>query len=170
MAAGGAAVDAVLLLHTPPGVFARIVPFLIASDSVALLAQPSLTAGLARHHNRATALAWPLTGLMPIYSGYFGAGSGVLLFAALLMLVEDRPPEANAIKNMLVGTAAAVSAAIFRPAGPVDWKAAVPLATGLFLGSTAGPVIARRMSTSAARRSVAGRGIALAVELWINPV
>ncbi len=106
---------------------------------------------------------------MSIYSGYFGAGSGVQLLAALLTLVEDRLLEANAIKNMLVGAAAAVSAAIFIPVGAVDWKAAAPLAAGLFLGSTAGPVIARRMPTSAVRWSVATLGIALATDLWINP-
>jgi hypothetical protein len=43
VAALGAAVGAVLLLVTPPGAFAAIVPYLVAAGSVALLAQPVLT-------------------------------------------------------------------------------------------------------------------------------
>src|SRR5689334_14365051 len=43
VAALGAAVGAVLLLVTPPGTFALVVPYLVAAGAVALLAQPLLT-------------------------------------------------------------------------------------------------------------------------------
>src|SRR5205085_3141330 len=44
VAAAGAALGAGLLLLTPPGVFARVVPFLVAAGALALLVQPALTA------------------------------------------------------------------------------------------------------------------------------
>lgn len=50
-------------------------------------------------------------GLISVYGGYFGAGSGVLLLAVTLILLDPRLPEANAIKNMLVG-ASAVAATV----------------------------------------------------------
>ena len=73
----------------------------LASGSVALLAQPWLTAHLGA--TRSGPLTWPLVGLVSVYGGYFGAGSGIMLLALLLVLVDDRLPEANAVKNMLLG-------------------------------------------------------------------
>ena len=99
---------------------------------------------------------------MSVYSGYFGAGSGIMLLALLLVLVDHRVPEANAIKNMLLGAATLASALVFVTAGPVDWTAVMPLAAGLFAGSAVGPVIARRVSPRALRWAVAGLGLALA--------
>ena len=158
----GAAAGSVLLLVTPPGVFARLVPFLVAFASLALLAQPWLTARARQH---ATPAQVPI-GVVAVYAGYFGAGSGILLLAVLLVLVDDRLPEANAIKNMLLGAATLASAVVFVVAGPVDWTAVVPLAAGLFAGSAAGPVIARRVSPRALRWAVASLGLGLAVALW----
>ena len=45
VAAAGGAAGSVLLLATPAGVFARVVPFLITAGSLALLLQPRITAG-----------------------------------------------------------------------------------------------------------------------------
>ena len=139
------------LLVTPSGVFVRLAPFLVALASLAMLVQPWLTARTPRESGRLRLLTWPLIGLVSIYSGYFGAGSGIMLLAVLLVLVDNRVPEANAIKNMLLGAATLASAVVFVVAGPVDWTAVVPLAAGLFAGSAAGPVIARRVSPRALR-------------------
>jgi uncharacterized membrane protein YfcA len=169
VAACGAGAGAALLLSTPPGAFSRVVPFLVAAGSLALLAQPWLTARFPRHPHKAGAFVLPLVGLVSIYTGYFGAGSGVMLLAVLLVLVDERLPEANAVKNMLVGAGAVAAAAIFVLAGPVDWRAVAPLAVGLFAGSTVGPVIARRVPPTVVRWIVAALGIALAIELWMRP-
>jgi uncharacterized membrane protein YfcA len=168
VAACAAGVGSLLLLVTPPGVFSRVVPFLVAVASLALLVQPWLTGQAARRPERARLLAWPLAGLVSIYAGYFGAGSGVMLLALLLVLVDDRLPEANAIKNMLLGVMSLVSAAVFVVVSPVDWAAAAPLAIGLFGGSAIGPVIVRRLPARAIRWAVVALGFALAVELWLR--
>ena len=74
VAAFGAAVGAVLLLVTPPGAFAVIVPYLVAAGAVALLAQPVLTKAVRGRRGHALV---PI-GLIAVYGGYFGAGSGIL--------------------------------------------------------------------------------------------
>jgi uncharacterized protein len=168
VAACAAGAGSLLLLVTPPGVFSRVVPFLVALASLALLFQPWLTAQAARRPERARLLAWPLVGLVSGYGGYFGAGAGVMLLALLLVLVDDRLPEANAVKNMLLGVMGLVSAAVFVAAGPVEWAAAAPLALGLFGGSALGPVIARRLPARAIRWTVVALGFALAVDLWLG--
>lgn len=70
---------------------------------------------------------------------------------------------------MLIGAGALTSAAAFAALGPVDWTAVAPLSLGMFVGSTIGPRIARRLPASLLRWLVALIGIGLAIQLWINP-
>jgi uncharacterized membrane protein YfcA len=168
LACAGSAAGAVLLLTTPPGLFSRIVPWLVAAGSVALLAQPALTARVRGRAHRSLATV-PLVALLAVYSGYFGAGAGVLFLAVLLVLVDERLPEANALKNMLNGACAVAAAAVLVAAGPVPWGVVTPLAVGLFAGSTVGPMVARRLPATAIRWAVAVLGLGLAVRLWAAP-
>ncbi|NUW33161.1 sulfite exporter TauE/SafE family protein [Nonomuraea sp. SMC257] len=163
---GGAAGSA-LLMSTPPGVFARIVPFLVAAGSLALLVQPRLAA-LRRHSDGGVLLPVALVALS-VYSGYFGAGSGVMVLALLLITSEPHLPTANALKNMLLGAGVLVSAAAFAVFTPVAWSAVVPLSVGLFAGSTLGPLVTRRVPARVLRPLVALVGLVLAVTLWVQP-
>jgi uncharacterized protein len=171
IAACGGLAGSVLLLVTPPGVFSRVVPFLVAVGSLALLAQPWLA---ARPSWRADAgwgrLLLPFGLLaLSVYNGYFGAGSGVLLLALLLLTADERLATANALKNMLLGAATVTSAVLFVVVTRVDWAAVGPLAAGLFCGSLAGPWVARRLPPAVLRWLVALTGLALAVHLWLDP-
>jgi uncharacterized protein len=166
----GGAVGAALLLSTPPGVFARVVPFLVAAGSLTLLAQPKLA---ARRQRRQTHHGGPIlpTGLFAVslYNGYFGAGSGVMTLALMLLTVDGNLPRANALKNMLIGVGAVVSAIALVSFGPVEWTAVAPLAVGMFAGSTLGPRVTRRLPARILRWAVALLGMALAVELFVRP-
>jgi uncharacterized membrane protein YfcA len=130
VAAFGSAVGSVLLLITPAGMFARMVPFLVAGGSVVLLAQPVLLKLRERILVSAPLLTVLLVGAVSIYGGYFGAGSGVMLLAVVSVLVDPRIPPANAIKNMLIGATSLASATVFMINGGVQWNAVLPLAGG----------------------------------------
>jgi uncharacterized membrane protein YfcA len=175
LSALGGATGSVLLLSTPPGIFARVVPFLVAAGSLALVAQPWLVGDPSKNKRGRTSSALrsavlPL-GLIAVsvYGGYFGAGSGVMTLALLLITAEPHMATANALKNMLIGALTLVSALIFAAFGPVDWMAVLPLGLGMFIGSTLGPRLARRLPARLLRRLVALIGIGLAIQLWINP-
>ena len=152
------------------GVFARVVPFLVLAGAVALLLQPRLTARRERGNagHRSIVLLVGLV-VLSLYNGYFGAGSGVMTLALILSTAEPQMARANALKNMLVGAASVVSAALFIAFGPVDWPAVVPLAVGMFAGSTVGPLVARRVPAGVLRWLVALSGIGLAIQLWVSP-
>jgi len=171
VAALGGAAGSALLLVTPPGVFTRVVPFLVAAGSLALLGQPWLAARPSWRPDAGWGRLLLPCGLVLLscYNGYFGAGSGVLTLALLLLTTEPRLPIANALKNMAVGAATITSAALFVLATRVDWAAVAPLALGLFVGSLAGPWVARRMPPAVLRWLVALSGLALAVHLWLDP-
>jgi uncharacterized protein len=167
-AAAGSLLGAAILLLTPADAFARIVPFLVAAGSLVLLLQPSLTdrGPVARSPQSKKALIGIVT--LSVYSGYFGAGSGVLLLAWLLLLVEPLLPVANALKNMLIGAAGIASAVLFAVTGPIHWAAVVPLGLGEFGGSLLGPLVARRLPASLLRWAIAALGFGLAIELWLR--
>lgn len=171
VAAAGGAVGAGLLLSTPSGVFGRVVPFLLAVASLGLLVQPRVSTWLETHVVRGSGLILPC-GLfcMSVYNGYFGAGSGVMILALLMLTVDQHIARSNALKNMLVGAATVVSAVLFAIFGPVEWTAAGPLALGLFVGSLFGPAVARHIPGGLLRWLVALTGLALAVRLWVAPV
>lgn len=167
--AAGAATGAGLLLATPAGVFARIVPFLIAGGSLALLFEPQLTAWHRRR--RARPLGWafavPLF-VLAIYNGYFGAGAGVMVLTLVLVMVDRHLPTANALKNMLIGAAQIVCALIFALSGSVSWAAVWPLALGMLVGSGLGPLVARRVPAPVMRLVISLLGLSLAIRLWVG--
>ena len=169
VAAVASAAGSVLLLFTPAGVFSRVVPFLIAAGSIALLLQPWITAGSREttRRGRRWFLLSAVTALS-VYNGYFGAGSGVLLLSLLLLTVDAQLPRANALKNMLVGASSIAAAATFAVLAKVDWTVVAPLAAGMLAGSAIGPRIARRMPSGLLRWLVALTGLGFAVRLWIT--
>jgi uncharacterized membrane protein YfcA len=164
----GAAAGAALLLLTSDEIFSWIVPFLVAAAALLLLAQPRITAWRAARHGDASESLFAV-GLfaVSVYNGYFGAASGIMLLAFLMLTVEARLTRANALKNVLLGLSDVVAAAAFVAFGPIDWAAALTLGAGFLLGGLAGPVIARRAPTEALRLVIAAAGLALAVGLFV---
>jgi uncharacterized membrane protein YfcA len=172
VAAVGGTAGSLLLLNTSAGVFGRVVPFLVAAGSLALLFQPWLAARPSWQDGdgRGRARLLPAGVLvLSVYNGYFGAGSGVLLLALLLLTTDPVMARANALKNMVVGAATITSAVLFAVLTRVDWAAVAALAAGLFLGSLAGPWVARRLPPGVLRWLVALTGLALAIRLWLDP-
>ena len=170
VAALGGALGSALLLSTPAGIFGRVVPFLVVAGSAALLAQPRLSARRQRLPGPHIRLGLPI-GLLALtaYGGYFGAGSGVMILALLLFTTDSDLPNANALKNMLVGATVVMSAIAFAAFGSVDWAAVAPLSVGMFVGSMLGPRVTRWMPAAVLRWLIALLGIALAIQLWLHP-
>ena len=162
----GSGTGVALLLLTPDRVFTRIVPFLLVAAVVALLLQPRISRW------RATSNRFVLGGgilAMAVYSGYFGAGSGVMVLALLLLTHDQRVPMANALKNMLLGFADLVAAIAFALFGPVHWAASLPLFLGMVAGSMVGPALTRRVPGAAVRLFAGAAGLGLAVWFWVSP-
>ena len=169
VAAVGGGAGAMLLLVTSMQTFEQVIPYLVAAGSLVLLLQPKISA--RRTGQQQSTGASLFSGLFAIsaYGGYFGAGSGIMTLGLMLVAVDDHLARANALKNMLVGAATLVSAAILIIVVPVDWVVVVPLATGMLAGSVIGPRLARRLPASVLRWFAALLGFGLAIKLWIAP-
>jgi len=165
----GSAAGVALLLTTPDHLFARIVPYLLVAAAAALVLQPRIARWRSRRGEGARVLL-PLGILaMAVYSGYFGAGSGVMVLALLLVTVDTDLPRANAMKNVLLGIADVVAAVAFILFGPVHGVPAAVLGAGLFLGSLVGPAFTRRVPGAVVRVLAALAGTGLAVWFWVSP-
>jgi uncharacterized protein len=164
----GGAAGAVLLLVTPAGAFAAVVPWLVGGASAVLLLQPRLRR--ARPHAVPGGGRSVLAGVFAIcvYGGYFGAAAGVLMLALLMTGLAESLVRANAVKNVVLGAANAVAAVGFAVAGPVDWPVALPLAAGFLAGGWVGPRVARALPAGPLRVLIALAGLALAVHLALS--
>jgi uncharacterized membrane protein YfcA len=166
----GGAAGAALLLTTPPGIFTRLVPYLVAAASILLLASPKLRAIRAGRNSPAHPGAMVPVGLFftCVYGGYFGAAAGVMILATLLFATEKPLPGAIALKNLLLGVANAVAAVGFVLFSDVRWAAAIPLGVGCLLGGRIGPAIVRRVNPTSMRVTIAIAGFALAIKLALG--
>jgi hypothetical protein len=104
-----------------------------------------------------------------IYTGYFGAAGGILVFAVLTAALRGRTAQqANAMKNVMTAFANGVAAVGFALFGPVKWEFILPLAIGFLVGGRMGPVLARTLPGGVLRILAAVCGLGMAVKLSIH--
>ena len=170
----GGLLGAWLLRFTPPALFDRLVPFLILFATLLFMVQEPVqrllkTADAARHRTR----RWFIGGLLfqftvGVYGGYFGAGIGILMLAALSILGLEDIHEMNALKAILAGSVNGIAAIYFIWARMVYWPYVLIMAVAAILGGVGGAGTARRMGRTAVRRVVIGIGLLMAVSLFLK--
>lgn len=162
-------VGAVLLVLTPGALFDRVVPFLVATGSLVLLAQPVIARAQRRFGRGMPRPAAAIAGgAVATYNGYFGAGSGILLITLLLLTTEPVLHRANSFKNVILVASDVLPAMLFAVWGTVVWAAMWPLAIGAVLGGLIGPAVARRLPPAVLRVLIALCGFALAGYLLVR--
>ena len=169
----GGAVGAWLLIFTPSPVFARLVPFLILFATLLFMAQGPITRRLRLQPIVAEPKAsWWLGAIAfqffsSIYGGYFGAGNGILMLAAMGLLGINDINRANGIKNFLgicINSIAVLSFALSRL---VIWPVALVMAGAALVGGYAGAHIAVRVRQVVIRRAIVAIGFVITfVMLW----
>jgi uncharacterized protein len=165
----GGAVGALLLLETPPTVFARMVPWLVLFATIAF-AWGSFGKKPAQGEVRLS--PWVAAGAqfaIGVYGGYFGGGIGFLMLATLSMaglLVRN----AGATKNVLAGVMNASAVLIFAFSPAVNWIFAVILGTGAIVGGLCGAWALSRVNEAWLRIAIVLIGLVLTVGLFLRPV
>jgi uncharacterized protein len=166
----GALAGAVLLRVTPSDVFDRLVPVLILFATILFAVQDRVQRMLnlaPEYHGSfwfATAMIFQF--FVSVYGGYFGAGMGILMLAALAVLGHEDIHQMNGIKNLLAVFINAVASGYFILAGMVRAPDAVVMAIGATLGGIAAAGIARRMGRTAVRRGVIAIGFSMALVMF----
>lgn len=167
-AAGGVA-GALLLLVTPPKVFAGVVPWLLLLATVLFAAGPRLARWSAGEGGSRLA-AWRAPGLLlaTAYGGYFNGGVGILLLALYLLVGETRLNTANALKNLNSSVLSVLSVAAFALGGAIVWGPALLMAVFATVGGVAGARLARRLPTAWVRAIVIATGLVMSALFFVR--
>jgi uncharacterized protein len=170
--AGGIA-GAVLLLRTPTSTFEAIVPWLILVATVLLALQEPLSARLRQHEAIRLAPGWKALAILfqaavGVYGGYFGAGIGILMLAALGLLGMTDLHQMNGVKNLLAAAINGIAIVWFVASGAILWRDALVMMAGAALGGWASSKLAYRLGRKAVRRVVVAIGLAMAVALALR--
>ena len=169
----GGLVGAILLLRTPSRTFSAIVPWLILFATVLLAAQEPIGRALERYHSGPPSRTWwagamGFQFLVAVYGGYFGAGMGIMMLAALSLLRLTDIYQMNGLKNFFAVCINAVAAAWFAWSGAVLWGDALVMALGAIAGGYGGAGLARRAGPKAVRGMAVLVGLAMAVSLLLR--
>jgi uncharacterized membrane protein YfcA len=178
----GGLLGAVLLIRTPPDRFDAIVPWLVLGATLLFMVQKPLTERLGGRIANSPAvrsisdheadravrpdarvLAYQFG--VAVYGGYFGAGIGILMLAALGFMGFRNIHRMNGLKNWGGLCANALAATTFAFSGLVSWPVAAAMALGAAAGGYGGSRIAQRVPQARIRQAIVVIG--LASSLWL---
>jgi uncharacterized membrane protein YfcA len=169
----GGFVGAFLLLRTPQHVFEIIAPFLVLMATVLLAVQEPISRRLRRGVPSDPSRLW-LAGavgfqlLVATYGGFFGAGMGILMLAALALMGLEDIHQMNGLKNLLAICINGVAAIYFVVAGAVVWVDAALMAVAAIGGGLAGASLAHRLGRTFVRRAVIVIGLGSTISLALR--
>ncbi|MGI5237022.1 sulfite exporter TauE/SafE family protein [Dactylosporangium sp. CA-139066] len=162
-----AALGCALLLLTPAEAFEMVVPFLVLGAAAVLALQDRLRRIVG--HPRAMSRrrqALSLHGMVfvgSLYGGYFGAALGVMLVAALGLVLDESMARVSALKNVISAIGGLVGVLAFGLFGPVDWADVAVVAPAALVGGYAGARLARRLPSAVLKAVIVvfGTGVGL---------
>jgi len=168
----GGLLGAVLLFRTPTAVFDRLIPWLILFATCLFMAQEPLQRRLNRDDAPARGhwFSWTMffQFFVGLYGGYFGAGIGILMLAALSIMGHTDIHRMNGVKNLLAVCINGIAAVYFVVSGLVLWQESALLAVGAIAGGVGGAGLARRIGRPAVRRLVVVIGFAMALSMMLR--
>jgi uncharacterized membrane protein YfcA len=182
----GGLLGALLLLRTPSDRFDRIVPWLVLGATLLFLIQRPLMAAIRKRSEArgqrsiATiddadpATRPPTNALLlfqfaiAVYGGYFGAGIGILMLAALGFMGFTNIHRMNGLKNWGGLCMNLTAAATFTILGLVNWPVAIAMAIGATVGGYAGSRLAQRVPQNSVRALVIVIGFTASIWLFVQ--
>lgn len=169
----GGALGAFLLLQTPSGVFARLVPFLILFATGLIMLQEPLSKRVRRAEGERPSRLW-WAGAMAfqffvgVYGGYFGAGIGILMLASLMLLGFTDIYRMSALKNLLAVLINGVAALYFVLSGAVIWADVLVMTLAAIAGGYMGARLAYRLGRRFVRVAVIVIGLVMGLSLLLS--
>jgi hypothetical protein len=165
----GGLLGSIILIHTPESVFDAVVPWLILFACALLAVQQRVGAFLAsRRTMQAHRVPWELWVsqlLISIYGGYFGAGIGILMLAAMGIFLPDAFQHANALKVLFSLLINGIAALYFLGIGAASIPYAAFMAVCALLGGWVGAHLAQRLPARVFRLLVITYGVLIALKL-----
>jgi hypothetical protein len=163
----GGAVGAAVLLGTPRGLFARLVPWLVLFATVVFAWGSFFRKPVETHSHLGRPRAALAQFLISVYGGYFGGGIGFLMVAALTMAGQG-VRVASATKNVLAGVMNASAVAIFLFSPDLHWPQALVTSAGATIGGIMGARLIHHIDEKILRIFIVVVGAALTIGLFLR--
>ena len=157
----GSTIGAFLLLNVPPGVFEKMVPFLLLFASLSFLIKAKPVRG--QRHGVIEKIGIAASGL---YCGYFGPGQGVMVIAVLARDIRRESKTLNTAKNLIVGWTSLISNLIYIFSGRAVWPVVIALMVGSSIGGTIGGRWAAQMPKAVYRGLILTVGFGASIWLF----
>ena len=169
----GGLAGAWLQRFTPPALFDRLIPYLLLFATLLFLVNEPVQRWMksdAAAHGSARWLAAVLIFqlLVAVYGGYFGAGIGIFMLAALGIMGMTDMHQMNGLRVLLGGTINGVAIVYFVANRMVYWPDVLVMAAGTIAGGYGGAGLARRVGAKVVRRLVIAVGLGLALSFFIR--
>jgi len=168
----GGVIGALFVNRVGDRAFAKAVPWLIFTATALFAVQPLVRkwiekAGPSNPARRAPfTIAFQL--LVAVYGGFFGAGMGILMLAALGFLGVRGIHRMNGVKNFAAVCINGVASITFIVLGRVVWTHAAVMAVGAIAGGIGGAGVAKRVGEANVRRLVMAIGVAIGVLMLVR--
>ncbi len=168
----GGAVGAYLATHIGSDLFKRLIPWLIFAATFLFLIQDWVRRRLVKASSElgaeGTSSGLPHGAMLfqffvAVYGGFFGAGIGILMLAALGFLGQTNIHRMNGLKNFAAVCINGVGALTFILYRRVDWPLVALMAVAAVLGGLGGAGLARRVGQANVRRAVIAIGLSFGV-------
>lgn len=133
----GATVGVLLVQTVDAGVLRLIIPLLLMSVAVYVLVSPRMTDDDAHHRLSERGYA-PVGGLIGLYDGFFGPGTGSFFTTSLVALRGYGLTRATGVTKLLNFTSNVASVLFFALGGKMLWLLGLCMAAGAMLGGWLG--------------------------------
>jgi uncharacterized membrane protein YfcA len=163
----GGAIGAVILLITPRGLFAHLVPWLVLFATLVFIWGSFLRKPDASNLHLTPQTAAIVQFLIAIYGGYFGGGAGFLMVSALTMAGQN-VLVASTTKNVLAGVMNASAVLIFLFSPDLHVPQMLATAFGATIGGLVGAKLLHHFDEKILKLIVIIIGVALTIGLFLK--
>ncbi len=152
---------ALLLLNLDATAFDRVVPVLLLVATILIAAQDWIRKRLFKGERTGRADAWAIVPVLiaGVYGGYFGAAMGVIVVAALGIVIDDSLTRVNALKQTVTLAVNVAAATVFIVSGRVHWPLALTMMAAALVGGLVGGALASRIPARALRIMIVVVGV-----------
>ncbi|MCR6735694.1 MAG: sulfite exporter TauE/SafE family protein [Afipia sp.] len=168
----GGGVGALLLIWLGDGGFRPLVPWLLLVATLMFAFSRQIRLFVARwsqgQHTVATVVAYAVMMIVAIYGGFFGAGIGIMMLAALSIIASGDFHKANSTKILVAFLIQVVSAALLIAGGLVHWPQALVTIVASSLGGYYGVGFARIVPEKIIRAAVVAVGAGLTIVFFLR--
>lgn len=168
----GGVIGGVLLLSTSDNTFTVLIPWLLLTATALFASSGRISGWLRNRRPGASAQAGLGARLfqfaVSVYGGFFGAGMGIVMIAALAIQGHEDLNAINALKNWLSAIIYSVAVITFVAAGAVSWPHTALMLVTATLGGYAGAALSRRVPAPWMRRIIVAIGSVLTVHYFLK--